>query len=143
MAQQAKYVLMIPHKDNLGNDLGDLATAAHYWLFKMTGNEGSYIEGPKRGNWRDDPQETFDHLITYAEDSPEMDSHIKQLAVHIAEAANQWGMFVAKEGGKSGIQSWVIPNPKYQEGQPAPVAQNPGTLPAAGPEPQSIPAMGV
>jgi hypothetical protein len=120
-ASQAKYTIMIPVKDNLGNDLGDIATAAHQWLWQATGNEGSYIEGPKRGNWRDDPQEEFNHLITVAADTPEMDSHIKQLAMEIARGANQWGVFCMKEG-KSGIQSWVIDNPEYQEGQPAEIA---------------------
>lgn len=121
-ASQAKYTIMIPVKDNLGNPLGDIATAAHQWLWQATGNEGSYIEGPKRGNWRDDPQEEFNHLITVAQDTPEMDSHIKQLAMEIARGANQWGVFVTKEGGKAGIQSWVIDNPQYQKGQPAEIA---------------------
>ena len=122
----AKYTLMIPIRDNLGNNLGDIATAAHHWLFYGPGPkvEGSYIEGPKRGNWRDDPQEEFNHLITVAEDTPEMDSTIKQLALHIAHAANQWGLFCIKEG-KDGIQKWTVPNSDYQEGVPAPIAQNP------------------
>lgn len=119
---QAKYTVMIPRRDNLGNDLGDLATAAHHWLWQVAGTEGSYIEGPKRGNWRDDPQEEFDHLITYAADTPEIDSHIKQLAVHIAEAANQWGVFVTKES-KDGPRSWTMSNPNYQEGQPSSLAR--------------------
>lgn len=119
---QAKYTVMIPLKDNLGNDLGDISTAAHQWLFQSTGNEGSYIEGPKKGNWRDHPQEEFNHLITVAPDTPEMDSHIKQLAQEVATGANQWGVFVTKEG-KDGVQSWVIDNHGYQEGHPSEIGQ--------------------
>lgn len=120
MANQAKYIIHIPTVDNRGNELVDLATAAHHWLFYGPGPkiEGSFIEGPVRGNWRDDPQETFTNLVTYAEESPEMDSTMKQLAQHIAEASNQWGMFVVREG-KGAPQSWVVNNPQYREGEGA------------------------
>lgn len=113
--------MMIPKKDNLGNNLGDLAHAAHYHLHNNVGIDGSYVESGKRGFWQNDDPEEFDHLVTYAPDSPEMDGHWKQLAHHIAQAANQWGIFAVKEGA-NGPQSWVINNAHYQEGQPAPVA---------------------
>ena len=116
--QQAKYRVMIPTKDNLGHDLGDIATAAHQWLWQATGVEGTRIEGPVRGNWRDDPQEEFYDLVTFANDTPEMDSHIKQLAMEVARGANQWGVFVTKEG-KQGGQSWTIDNPDYHPGAPS------------------------
>lgn len=112
---------MIPTKDGLGNDLGDIATAAHQWLYQVTGNEGSYIEGPKRGNWRNDPQQEFNHLVTYAEDTPEMNSHIKQLAMEIARGANQGGVVVVKEG-KGGVQQSVIENPNANLKEPAEIA---------------------
>jgi hypothetical protein len=115
-ATQAKYTVMIPVKDNQGNPLGNISTAAHEWLYRATGHKGTYITGPHRGNWGDDPQEEFEHLIAVAEDSPEMDSHIKQLAAEIARGANQWGLFCMKEG-KNGVQSWVVENPEYQEGE--------------------------
>ena len=118
---QAKYTIMIPRRDNLGNELGDVATAAHHWLHYGPGPKinGSFIHRNIEGNWRDDPQETFDHLITYADDQPEVDSHIKQLAAHIGDHANQWGVFVAKEGGKNGVDSWIIPNPNFRQDEPA------------------------
>ncbi len=117
---------MVPKKDNLKNPLNDIASAAHHVLFYGPAKiEGSYIDPNKKGNWRDDPQEEFDHLATYAEDTPENDSHIKQLAAHVGEVANQWGVFVIKEG-KSGPQSWVIDNNNFEEGKPAdPVALAP------------------
>lgn len=124
MASQAKYTIHIPQHDNLGNQLGDIATAAHHWLRygPVPKHDGSYIHRDIEGNWRDYPQERFDHLITVADDHPEMDSHIKQLAAHIGDAANQWTVMVLKEG-KNGIQKWMIDNPKYREGEPAPLAQ--------------------
>ena len=126
---QAKYTLMIPLNDNLGNELQDIATAAHQYLFESGKVEGTYIEGPKKGNWRDDPQELFEHLITVADDTPEMDSTIKHLALVIARAANQWGVFCTKEG-KNGIESWTIQNKDAHDG-PAPLAKDGGN-PEAG-----------
>lgn len=119
VAGQAKYMIMIPKVDNLGNPLTNIASAAHRYLFYGPLNvEGSYIDPGKEGNWRDDEPETYDHLITFAEDTPQMDSQIKQLAAEIAEAANQWGVFMTKEGGGN-VKSWNIANPMYREGEPA------------------------
>ena len=116
---QAKYSILVPRVDNQGNELRDIAAAAHHYLFygplKV---EGSFIEPNKIGHWRDAPAEPHDALVTYAEDSPEMDSQMKQLAAHVADVANQWGIFIAKEG-KNGIQTWVINNPQYRDGEPA------------------------
>lgn len=125
MPAQAKFTIMCPQKDNIGNHLGDIATAAHHWLHYGPGPkvDGSFIHRSIEGNWRDDPQEKMDHLITVSDDHPEMDSHIKQLAHHIAQAANQWAVCVLKEGGKSGFQKWLIDNPQYKEGEPAELAQ--------------------
>lgn len=125
MARKAKYTVLVPQKDNLGNPLGDVATAAHHWLFYGPGPkvDGSFIHRDVPGNWRDDPQEPFDHLVTVADDHPEMDSTFKQLAAHIGEATNQWSVPVMKEGGKEGVQMWLIPNHNYAEGHPAPLAQ--------------------
>jgi hypothetical protein len=125
MMAQARYTVMIPQKDNLGNNLGDVASAAHHWLRygPAPSHQGSFIHRNIQGNWRDDEPELFDHLVTVAEDHPEMDSHIKQLAAHVGDATNQWGVFVMKEG-KSGIQSWVIDNPNYAHGEPAELARS-------------------
>lgn len=115
-AQQAKYTVVIPTRDNQGNPLGNISTAAHEWLYRATGHKGTYITGPHKGNWGDDPQEEFEHLVAVADDHPEMDSHMKQLAMEVARGANQWGVFVMKEG-KGGVQSWVVDNPQYKEGE--------------------------
>lgn len=116
--QQAKYSILIPRVDNQGNRLRDIAAAAHHFLFYgPLKTQGSYIERGKIGNWRDLDPEPHDMLITVAEDSPEMDSSIKQLALEVAQVANQWGIFVMKEG--NGITSWEVGNPQYVEGAPA------------------------
>lgn len=116
---QAKYSIMVPKVDNLGNPLVNLAEYAHHHLFygplKI---EGSYVDPNKLGQWRDSDPEPHDILVTVAEDNPEMDSQIKHLAVQIADVANQWGLFIMKEG-KNGIQSWTVSNPSYRDGQPA------------------------
>lgn len=118
MAAKAKFSIHVPTRDNLGNQLRDLATAAHQHLFQNAGIDGSYIERGKDGNWRDDPQEKLDHLVTFADDTPEIESHMKQTAAHIGDLANQWGVTVTKEG-KDGPNLWVIDNPNYAEGAPA------------------------
>lgn len=129
MAKQAMWVLQIPTHDNLNNHLGDLATAAHHHLWKTIGQQGTRIVRGVHGNWEGNPQESFDDLQVIGEDRPEMDSHIKQLAKHLNEAGNQWGMFVIKHG-PNGIDSYVIDNPKYVEGAPAPVVNSPGVMPS-------------
>jgi hypothetical protein len=112
---QARFLIMIPTHDNLGQKLQDLATVAHEWLYRSAGIKGSRIEGPSRGNWADDPQETFYHLVTVTDDTPENDSYVKQLAVHIGELANQWAVHVEKDTSKQ-IQEWNISNPNYEDG---------------------------
>lgn len=120
---QAKYSLMIPKVDNLGNPLRNVAEAAHHFLYYGPLQvEGSYIDPNKVGQWRDDGPEPHDILVTYAEDNPMMDSQMKALAVEVGEACNQWGIFVTKEGAK-GVFTWTISNPRYRPGEPAlPVA---------------------
>lgn len=114
----ARYVISIPEKDNLGNQLADIPHAAHQFLFHNHRIEGSYVERGKRGFWRDDPEEPMSHLISVAEDTPYHDSAFKQLAQHVAQLANQWGVFVMKEG-KNGPEPWMITNKNYRPGEPA------------------------
>lgn len=119
----AKYRIAIPKVDNFGNPLRNIAGAAHTYLFYGPLHiERSWTEKGIQGNWRDDPDETYDHLIAVAQESPQMDSSMKQLAVHIGEACNQWGIFVLKEG-KNGPTPWTVRNPNYRPNEPAdPVA---------------------
>lgn len=110
---------MIPKLDNLGNPLVRVADYAHDFLFNGPLQvEGSYVDPDKMGHWRDSDPEPHDILVTYAEDTPEMDSEIKRLAHELGETCNQWGIFITKEG-KSGIQSWVVNNTQFRPGEPA------------------------
>ena len=115
---QAKYSILIPLVDNLGNPLGPIAEYAHQYLVNAGMVDGSWIDPDQRGLWKDTPAEPHETLNTIQEDSPEMDGFIKQTAKMIGEIANQWGIFVYKQG-KEGITSWVIDNPSYREGEPA------------------------
>lgn len=122
----AKYIVQIPTHDNEGNRLVDLAQVAHESLFRYAPNQNS-IQGSRvrygiGGHWRDDPQEMFNDLEVYAEDTPELDSIVKQLAVHVAEVANQWGVMVFKEGDGA-PKAWQMTAPGAPgEGPADPVA---------------------
>lgn len=119
MANQAKYSMLVPKVDNLGNELVDIASAAHHYLFYGPMRiEGSFVERDKQGNWRDLDPEPHDMIVTYADDSPQMDSQMKQAAAYVADVANQWGIFVIKEDGKS-INTWTVANPAFRPGEPA------------------------
>lgn len=48
-------------------------------------------------------------LHLYAEDIPESDSHVKQIAAYVGEIANSPAIFAAKSG-KQGTQTWTIAN---------------------------------
>jgi hypothetical protein len=58
-----------------------------------------------------------DALVVLAEESPEMDSHIKQLGVLVAEVANLPVVTVAKKTGKN-IHTWDMQNVNYVPPQP-------------------------
>lgn len=111
-------MVAIPTTDNLGNKLVSVAQYAHQYLFQNFRNQGSWIEPGKVGLWRDDEPEMYDHLITVAEETPEMDSNVKQLAAYVADVCNQWGVFCLKEG-KNGPVKWEIANPEFRPGEPA------------------------
>lgn len=128
MPKQARFTIGIPINDNLGNPLEDLSTKVHHILHDQGVLKGSYITGPHKSNWAKDPQEMIEHFITVADDTPENDTHIKNVAKYVGEAANQWGTFCMKEGHK-GIQSWVINNPKHEPKLPAPASRAPTTYP--------------
>lgn len=105
---KAKYTVQVPKADGLGNSLR-VGQAAHQFL--MTGPLRLDLVTLSSGH-------PHDALHVHAEDTPEHDSHIKQLAAFLGEVANTQGITAAKEG-KSGMQTWAIANPHYREGQPA------------------------
>lgn len=115
---QAQYRVHIPVTDDLRQPLSrHLPIAAHQWLHSAQPRlfEGSWVEGPHTHvHRRGEPQEAH-HLVTVAEDSPETDSYIKQLAAHVGEVANHPGISAMKTGPK-GTEHWIVPNRNYMEG---------------------------
>lgn len=122
----AKYTIQIPTSDNEGNALKDLATAAQESLWRYAPKariEGARVVRGVEGFWHGEADAgTFDDLVVFAEDSPEIDSTVKELAVHVCEVANQWGIFVMKEGSSAPI-TWTMTSPNADGQGPAdPVA---------------------
>lgn len=109
---------MIPEVDNLGNPLIDVAGLAHQLIHRQGISDGSFTTPGQMGRWQEDDPEPHSTLTVIMEDTPEHDSMFKQIGIHVAEVTNQWGLFVYKEG-KNGVQSWVLDNPNYREGEPA------------------------
>ncbi len=58
------------------------------------------------------------HLVTLAEDSPETDAYVKQLANHVGELTNHPTIMVNKHGEK-GIEGWPVSNRNYVHGMGA------------------------
>ncbi len=116
MGQQATYRVQIPQTDHLGQPMHpQLPEAAHEWLIAQKPrlfNE-SWIEGPHRHR-----QGPVNHLVTIAQDDPETDGYIKQLATHIGEMTNHPAIGASKSSDK-GVQSWTIPNRKHVPGMSA------------------------
>ena len=119
MANEAKYEVLIPKADNLGNPLIDLAPHAMHYLSKSIITTSIHVDTGRRVFW-EGREEPFDALVVTAEDKPQIDSTIKQLAAYVGEVANQDLVLVSKHG-TNGIDTWPIKNASYQEGQPAEV----------------------
>lgn len=116
MAAKAMYRVTIPATDELGQELhARLPDAAHRWLRSTHPNlfHDGWVEGPHRGL-----NGPVHHVVTIADDSPESDSYVKQLAAHVGEVANQAAVSAMKTG-PNGAESWIIPNRSYAQGQGA------------------------
>lgn len=113
MAQQATYQVGIPTTDHLGQNMHpQLPEAAHEWLIRQRPRlfQESWVEGPHQHR-----QGLVHHLVTIAQDDPETDGYIKQLAHHIGEMTNHPAIGASKQGTK-GSQAWTIPNRKHIPG---------------------------
>jgi hypothetical protein len=98
--KQAKWTIKIPCGER------DVAAAAHHYLHHGPGPSvsSSHIQ---RGLEANNGME--DHLTVVADDHPKMDSHLKQLAHHVAGATGSPHTTMIKEGPK-GMQTWHIRN---------------------------------
>lgn len=109
----AKYHVTIPTMDELGQPLHRmLPTAAHQWLYESQPRlfHETWVEGPHAHSFG-----PAHHLVTVAEDSPETDSYVKQLAAHVGQIANHPVIAVGKHG-EGGMESWPVANKSYQPG---------------------------
>lgn len=123
----AQYRVQIPATDLTGFPLHpQLPAGAHKWLAEKQPRalQQAWVEGPHQHAYG-----PGHHLVVIAEESPEMDSHVKQLAAHVGELANHPTVLASKQG-KNGLESWVIPNRKYTEGQPSNAAVVPSLHPS-------------
>lgn len=111
-------MIQIPATDKHKNRLKDLGPVAWQWLEHKIPHliHSIHIEGPHAGH-----KGSKRHLHVLALDTPESDSHVKQLAVHIGELVNRRYVFVHKEGS-SGIQTWRLNNKAYDGGAARPEA---------------------
>lgn len=117
----AQYVVYLPTHDHYGNLLKDFGPPAHEWLAGKLGRNlhSIHVEGPHAGHR--DPHSTFRHLHVVATDSPETDSHIKQLGVHVAQLANHPTVFVLKHSGEK-LDPWTLQNRAHTPGPAHPEA---------------------
>jgi hypothetical protein len=121
---KAKYSVFIP------SEARQVAVAAHHYL--SYGPLATSAATVQHGH-------PFDILIVFAEDTPEIDSHIKQLGVFVGEVANAQSIHVTKETGKA-VHTWELANPYYQP--PAPVQPVQPMQPMGMPTPPVRPSVG-
>lgn len=118
---KAHYTIHIP------NHARQIGIAAHHYL----------TNGPIRGVGAATLQfgHPHDSLVVVGDESPELDSHMKQTGTFIGDVANAPYIDVIKHG--KNIAHWQMLNPHYQQqavAQPAAFASPPeGPLPSSNP----------
>lgn len=126
--QLARYTIEVPTYDRQGNKLKDLASAAHESLLRNAPGSRRIQRAKVNRNVEVIGGHTFDDLVVYAEETPEMDSIMKQTGVHLSEIANHETITVFKEG-KGAPQTWTLGHPQADPSQPAypiAIAERPG-----------------
>jgi len=106
MANSAKYVLMIPQVAHAP----DLAHQAHQAL--VNGSQPlhhAYLDPGKWAHWPGEDPQLHDLVVAYADDTPEMDSHVKQLAKSVGARGNLKAIFALKEGNGR-VTPWTVHN---------------------------------
>lgn len=114
----ARYTLAIPASDTLGNPLVNLAAYAHQHIVQTRKHKDTVVEPGKSRIRSDGRPETVHHLVTIAEDLPETDGSMKQLAAYVGDVANHQGISCTKDS-KNGPVHWHIDNPEFRPGQSA------------------------
>lgn len=95
---KAHYTIHVPNLHR------NVAIAAHHYL----------TAGPVRGIHSGTVQfgHPHDALTVVGEETPELDSHVKQTATFIADVANEPSLSVIKQG-KGHVAHWTMHNPNY------------------------------
>lgn len=101
----AKYTIHVPAADEMGNPLR-VHDAVHQHLLNL-GHETPTVH----------PGSPFHHVSTWAEESPEMDSMMKQIGTQAADVCNVPILHVTKEGANTA--RWPMKNHMYAPGFPA------------------------
>lgn len=103
--KKAKYTVMIPQVAQ-----GIAEHAQQRCIDGPVRIDHCYLDRDKWAHWPGGGPEPHDLLVIHADDTPEMDSHVKQLAREVGRHAGLQAVFAVKEGQK-GPMSWVIDNP--------------------------------
>lgn len=103
----AKYTVHIPGTDELGQPLKASGAAHHYLTY---GKLPFSAVGVQYGH-------PFDQVTAWGEETPEIDSHMKQLGAYAGEIANHPSVTVTREGKTPAY--WEIHNPHYRSGEGA------------------------
>lgn len=93
---QARYTVLIPNVPGLTHAVRQYLSEGPIHVRAM-----NVING--------DP---YAHVVAWAEESAETDSHFKQIGTYVGETANVPNVSVVKEG-KSGVQTWDMRNKHY------------------------------
>lgn len=93
---QARYTVLIPNVPGLSHAVRTYLSEGPIHVRAM-----NIVNG--------DP---YAHVVAWAEESPETDSHFKQIGTYVGETANAPTISVVKEG-KSGVQTWEMRNKHY------------------------------
>lgn len=113
MGGNAKYTIMVPRVEHAPQ----LAQVAHEALVNgPIPLHHAYLDPGKLAHWPNEEPQVHDLLVAYSEDTPEMDSHIKQLGREVGRLGQLPAVFALKEG-KQGIARWSLDNPELQAGQ--------------------------
>lgn len=96
---KAHYTIHVP------NTARNVAIAAHHYL----------TSGPVRGINAATVQfgHPHDSLMVVGDETPELDSHVKQTGTFIGDVANVPSIAITKQGNKT-IAHWTMANPHYQ-----------------------------
>lgn len=107
----AQYEILIPqHPLNL-------APHALTYLTSQVQAASAHVEPPRQVSMAGEPG-MYEPLVFIAEENPQTDSHAKQVAAYVGEAANVPSVLVTRHG-KSGIQVWPVKNSQYVPSMPA------------------------